>query len=212
MTRSLPIKLTTRMQPQAGLALVLAFALGLSSVIASAGENLQVKNEIVNLMLCYGEGTDTFGEPGNPNAFLEGLEIYEGCFAEDAVFNLWPAGTDFNDAPLLTVVGPFAWAQNIVDPAVPRDPSTGLSISRGQHMLTNFIVETKGKTGTLTAYLSATRTVFDPDPVNPVTGPVTNVSVATGTYTLHVKKVRGNWIVNQLDLKLISAADYFSVD
>lgn len=198
---------TSRCLPRAWFSIVLGLALGLSATAASATENLQVKNEIINLMLCYGEGTDTFGEPGNPDAFLEGLEIYEECFTEDAIFNLWPAGTDFNEAPLVTVVGPVAWAENIVDPAVPRDPVTGLSISHGQHMLSNFMVETQGKTGTLTAYLSATRTVFDP-----ASGAVTNVSVANGTYTLYVEKIRGKWMVNQLDLKLISFVDHFSAD
>jgi hypothetical protein len=198
---------TLRCLPRAWFSIMIGLALGLSSAAASATENLQVKNEIIGLMLCYGEGTDTFGEPGNPDAFLEGLEIYEECFTEDAIFNLWPAGTDFNGAPLVTVVGPVAWAENIVDPAVPRDPLTGLSISRGQHMLSNFMVETQGKTGTLTAYLNATRTVFDPD-----SGAVTNVSVANGTYTLYVEKIRGKWMVNQLDLKLISFVDHFSAN
>lgn len=198
--------------PRAWLSIVMGFTLGLPSVMATAAENLQSKNEIIDLMLCYAEGTDTFGEPGNPEAFFDGLEIYEGCFTEDAVFNLWPAGTDFSDAPLVSVVGPYAWAENIVDPAVPRDPVTGLSISRGQHMLSNFLVETTGRTGTLTAYLSATRTIFDPDPANPVAGTVTNVSVASGTYNLYVERVRGKWMIKQLDLKLISLADYFTAD
>ncbi|MDO8861539.1 nuclear transport factor 2 family protein [Haliea sp. E1-2-M8] len=212
MTPTMLERPTSRFLPRAWLSVVLGLAIGLSPAVASAGENLQVKNEVIDLMLCYGEGTDAFGEPGNPDAFIDGLEIYQECFTEDAIFNLWPAGTDFNDAPLVSVVGPLAWAENIVDPAVPRNPVTGLSISRGQHMLTNFKVETKGRTGTLSAYLSATRTIFDPDPVNPATGAVTNVSVANGTYTLYVEKVQGKWMVNQLDLKLISLADYFTAD
>lgn len=203
---------TSRFLPLAWLSIVLGFAFGLSPALASAAENLPVKNEIIDLMLCYGKGTDTFGEPGNPDAFADGLEIYEECFTEDAIFNLWPAGTDFNDSPLVSVVGPAAWAQYIVDPAVPRDPDTGLSVSRGQHMLTNFMVETKGGTGTLTAYLSATRTVFNPSPDNPVSGTVTKVSVASGTYTLYVEKIQGKWMVKQLDLKLISFSDYFTAD
>lgn len=198
---------TQRFLPPAWLSIVLGLAFALTSTTASATENLQVKNEIINLMLCYGQGTDKFGEPGNPEAFSDGLEIYEECFTEDAIFNLWPAGTDFNSAPLVSVAGPVAWAQNIVDPAVPRDPDTGLSISQGQHMLSNFVVETKGKTGMLTAYLNATRTVFDPD-----NGVVTNVSVANGTYTLYVEKIGEKWMVNQLDLKLISFVNHFRAE
>jgi len=212
MTSTLLTKPTSRFLPLAWLSIVLGFAFGLSPAIAAAAENLQVKNEIIDLMLCYGKGTDTFGEPGNPEAFADGLEIYKQCFTEDATFNLWPAGTDFNDDPPVTVVSPVAWAQYIVDPSVPRDPVTGLSISRGQHMLSNFMVETKGGTGTLTAYLSATRTVFDPSPDNPVSGTVTNVSVASGTYTLYVERIQGKWMVKQLDLKLISFSDYFSAE
>ena len=212
MTQALLTKQTSRFLPLAWLSIVLGFAFGLSPALASAAENLPVKNEIIDLMLCYGKGTDTFGEPGNPEAFADGLEIYKECFTEDAIFNLWPAGTDFNDDPPVTVESPAAWAQFIVEPSVPRDPVTGLSISRGQHMLSNFMVETKGGTGTLTAYLSATRTVFNPSPDNPVTGPVTKVSVASGTYTLHVERIQGKWMVKQLDLKLISFPDYFSAE
>ena len=175
-------------------------------------DNLQAKEEIIDLMLCYAEGTDTFGEPGNPDAFDEGLAIYEECFTDDAIFNLWPAGADFNEPAAVSITGPDAWASIIVDPAVPRDVETGLSISRGQHMLSNFMVERQGRTATLTAYLSATRTVFDPSEENPAAGVVTNVSVANGTYTLYVEKIRGKWLISQLDLKLISLAEHFSAE
>lgn len=195
-----------------GLSGLMALTISLFASATSATENLQVKNEIVNLMLCYAKGTDTIGEPGNPDALFDGLDTYRQCFTEDAIFNLWPVGTDFADAPLVTIAGPAAWAQNIVDPAVPRDQETGLSISRGQHMLSNFEVETRGRTGTLTAYLNATRTTFDPDPENPVTGPVTSVSVANGTYTLYVEKIAGRWLINQLDLKLISLVDHYTAE
>lgn len=188
------------------LSLAMAIAVGFFSATASAAENLQVKNDIVNLMLCYGKGTDTFGAPGNPNAYWDGLATYEECFTEDARFNLWPAGFNFNGPPALSIVGPTAWAQ-FVDAGVPRNDA-GDSISHGQHMLSNFMVETQGTAGSLTAYLNATRTVFDPEQ----NGVVTNVSVANGTYTLHVEKIRGKWMVKELDLKLISFVDHFSAE
>lgn len=196
-----------RLLARAGLSIMLGLTIGLSSAAASAAEDLPTKNEIIDLMLCYGRGTDTFGEPGNPNAFVEGLKIYQECFTEDAVFNLWPVGADFNAPAPVTVPGPVAWAQFVVDPAVPRDPATGLSISRGQHVLTNFFVKTAGTTGTLSAYLNATRTYFEP-----ASGAVTRVAVANGTYTLHVEKIRGKWLVKRLDLKLISFVDHFNAN
>lgn len=212
MSQSFIVSLTVRGSARAWLSGLIAIALTLSSTIASATDNLQVKNEIIDLMLCYAAGTDKIGEPGNPDALFEGMDIYGQCFTEDAIFNLWPAGTDFDEAPLVSIAGPAAWAENIVDPAVPRDPVTGLSISRGQHMLSNFVVEARGGKGTLTAYLSATRTIFEPAPENPVTGPVTNVSVANGTYTLQVERINGKWLINQLDLKLISLVDHFTAE
>ena len=50
--------------------MVLALAVGLPSAVASATEALQTRNDIVDLMLCYGKGTDTFGEPGNPDGLF----------------------------------------------------------------------------------------------------------------------------------------------
>jgi hypothetical protein len=209
--RELPV---VRLLSRASLPVVLGMTIGLSSTAASADEDsrsknenidLATKNEIIDLMLCYGTGTDTFGEPGNPNAFDDGLKIYQGCFTEDAVFNLWPVGADFNAPAPVTVPGPVAWAQFVVDPAVPRDPATGLSISHGQHTLTNFIVKTRGTKGTLKAYLNATRTYFEPG-----SGAVTRVAVANGTYTLYVERIRGKWLVKRLDLKLISFVDHFN--
>jgi len=111
-----------------------------------AAENLQVKNDIINLMLCYGTGTDTFGDASNPDSFNDGLDIYEACFTYDAVFRFWPPGTDFNDTAPIIVNGPEAWAHFVAD---------GLNgDSLGQHMLSNFIVDVNGNTGTLKAYFT----------------------------------------------------------
>ena len=189
--------LATGFLPRTGLSILFGVALALSSALASAAENLQVKNEIIDLMLCYGKGTDTFGVASNPNAFYDGLAIYEECFTEDAVFNLWPPGFDVNQPAPITVVGPAEWAI-FVD-----EPLDGNSL--GQHMLTNFMVETKGNTGELTAYLAATRAFY-------AGGLVTSVVVANGTYTLQVEKIGKKWMVRQLDLKLISFVEHYSAD
>jgi hypothetical protein len=167
----------------------------LHSGTVNAAENLQVKNDIINLMLCYGAGTDSFGVASNPNSFSDGLAIYEACFTDDAVFNLWPAGFDFNGPPLLSINGPLNWA-NFVAGGLNGD-------SLGQHMLTNFIVDVNENTGTLQAYLNSTRAT------NNDVGTVTQVVVANGTYTLTVEKIESKWMVTQLDLRLISFVPTF---
>ncbi|MFC1797172.1 nuclear transport factor 2 family protein [Pseudomonadota bacterium] len=132
--------------PIACLSIALVIVSGLSSSTVMAAENLQVKNDIINLMLCYGTGTDTFGDASNPDSFNDGLDIYEACFTYDAVFRFWPPGTDFNDTAPIIVNGPEAWAHFVAD---------GLNgDSLGQHMLSNFIVDVNGNTGTLKAYFT----------------------------------------------------------
>lgn len=189
-------KIVPNWVPTVGASLALVFVAGLFSGSVSAAEPLQTKNEIINLMLCYGTGTDTFGDASNPDSFNDGLDIYEQCFTPDAVFQLWPAGTDFGGPAPVIVDGPENWAHFVADGL------TGDSL--GQHMLSNFIVDVNGDTGTLKAYLNATRATYDAN------GNVINVAVANGTYTLQVERVRRKWMVNQLDLKLISFVNHFS--
>lgn len=196
MTENLIRKFTSQLIPRAGLCLALVIALGLSSGTVMATENLQVKNDIINLMLCYGTGTDTFGVASNPDSFNDGLDIYAACFTNDAVFRLWPPGTDFNDTAPIIINGIEAWAHFVADGL------TGDSL--GQHMLSNFIVDINGNTGTLKAYLNATRATHD------ASGIVTNVAVANGTYTLYVEKIENKWMVTQLDLTLISFVNQYS--
>ena len=174
--------------------LALAIALALPAAGTWAADNLQTKNEIIDLMLCYGEATDTFGVASNPDSFNDGLALYEECFTEDASFNLWPPGADFGAPAPVTIVGPKPWADFVV---------SGLDgNSLGQHMLTNFSVDVDGKTGTLSAYLSATRATY-------AGGAVASVVVANGTYTLQVEKIRGAWKVKRLELRLISFVPHF---
>ena len=196
MAGSLMKKCVPRVVPGYFLSLFLVVASGLASVSASAAENLQVKNEIINLMLCYGAGTDTFGDPSKPDSFNEGLDIYEECFTQDAVFRFWPPGADFGGAAPIVVHGIEGWAHFVADGL------TGDSL--GQHMFSNFIVDVKGNTGTLKAYLNATRATHN------VNGVVTNVAVANGTYTLNVEKINKKWMITELDLTLISFVNHYS--
>jgi len=192
------------------LPLLAAVCLGALASSPVAAENLQARTRIVDLMLCYGKGTDTIAMPGDAQEQLEeGLAIYNSCFTEDARFNLWPPGSDFNVPTALSFPGPELWATAIVAPNVLRGDD-GNSIVRDQHVLTNFMVEVKGKTGTLTAYLNNTRTIYDTDPNSG--GQVVDVLVSNGTYTLSVERLRGKWMVTELDLKLNSQVSYFSAE
>lgn len=172
------------------------------AMVAGPGqaENLQAKNRIIDLMLCYGEGTDTIALNGPFDERLEeGIAIYRECFTEDATFNLWLPGSDFDGPPSLPPIqGVVPWAEGVVAGNVTPVDGDGNSLVRDQHMLTNFHVETKGRVGTLTAYLNNTRTIYGEDGA-----PVSNV-ISNGTYTLYVEKLRGKWMATELDLKLNS--------
>ena len=182
----------------AGLTVLLL--LGLSSRLAFALD-LDTKEEIVNLMLCYGTGTDAIGDSTRADPEGDGAAIYAGCFTDDAVFRAWFPGTDFSDpgqavtvGPTATQTGPQAWAAFV------------FSVFHGtytftQHSLSNFLVKINGATGTLTAYLNAAHVIQ-------AAGVVTGVNVAHGTYTLQVKKIQGKWQVKSLDLTLINFSPF----
>jgi hypothetical protein len=176
--------------------------MGMNSRLAVAGNSLPSNDEIINLMLCYGTGTDAIGDSTRADPLGDGVAIYADCFTDDAVFRAWFPGTDFDDPGQAVTIGPGGgmtgpenWAGFV------------FSVFDGtytftQHSLSNFIVDVKGDTGTLTAYLNAAH-------VTQELGAVTAVAVAHGTYTLQVEKIDGDWRVNQLDLKLINFTPFF---
>lgn len=182
----------------------LSFTVFLGSIPQAvlAGNNLPAKDAIIDLMLCYGTGTDAIGDSTRADPVGDGVAIYENCFTDDAVFRAWFPGTDFNDptqavtvGPGAGLTGPEAWAGFV------------FSVFDGtytftQHALSNFIVNVTGKNGTLTAYLNAAH-------VTQLEGAVTQVAVAHGTYTLQVEKINGAWQVSQLELKLINFTPFF---
>jgi len=178
------------------MSLTLAVFFGLGSSLVLAGENLPTKNEIINLMLCYGTGTDAIGDSTRADPQGDGAAVYADCFTDDAVFRAWFPGTDFSDpAQAVTVNGPDAWAAFV------------FGVFNGtytftQHSLSNFIVDVSGANGTLKAYLNAAHVIQ-------AGGAVTQVDVAHGTYTLQVEKIEGAWKVKQLDLTLINFTPFF---
>lgn len=181
----------------------MAFVLALQPGPARASDSLPTKDEIINLMLCYGAGTDAIGDSTRADPLGDGAAIYADCFTDDAVFRAWFPGTDFSDpgqavtiGPADGMTGPDAWAAFVFS-------VFDGSYTFTQHSLSNFMVEVDGDSGTLRAYLNAAH-------VTQEAGIVTQVAVAHGTYTLQVRKVRGAWKVTQLDLTLINFTPFYS--
>ena len=175
------------------LVVLIQLTLGPTQVFAL---NPQTKADIIDLMLCYGTGTDAIGDSTRADPKGEGAAIYAQCFTDDASFSVWFPGTPFSGPPTNPpVIGPAAWAASVFGSFKER----GYTFT--QHTLSNFLVEVSGnagtKTGTLTAYLNAAH-------VKQSGGAVTGVDVAHGTYTLQVEKLQGAWKVKALALKLIT--------
>lgn len=171
------------------LALLILVALGSSRVFAL---DLQSKADIIDLMLCYGTGTDAIGDSTRADPKGDGAAIYAKCFTDDAPFTVWFPGTSFSSPPSNPpVIGPAAWAAFVFGTFTDR----GYTFT--QHSLSNFLVKVSGETGTLTAYLNAAH-------VKQAEGAVTGVDVAHGTYTLQVEKIQGAWKIKALALKLLT--------
>jgi hypothetical protein len=175
------------------LVLLTILAIGPSQVFAL---DLQSKADIIDLMLCYGTGTDAIGDSTRADPAGDGAAVYARCFTDDAPFSVWFPGTPFSGPPTNPpTIGPAAWAASVFSTFTDR----GYTFT--QHSLSNFLVEVRGdtgtKTGTLTAYLNAAH-------VKHSGGAVTGVDVAHGTYTLQVEQVQGAWKVKALALKLLT--------
>jgi hypothetical protein len=184
------------------MSLTLVVFLGMNSNMLFAGNSLPSNDEIINLMLCYGTGTDAIGDSTRADPLGDGVAIYADCFTDDAVFRAWFPGTDFNDPGQAVTIGP---GDGMTGPENWAGFVFGVfdgTYTFTQHSLSNFIVNVNGSTGTLTAYLNAAH-------VTQEAGAVTAVAVAHGTYTLQVEKIDGAWRVNQLDLKLINFTPFF---
>ena len=154
--------------------------------------DLQSKADIIDLMLCYGTGTDAIGDSTRANPTGDGAAIYAQCFTDEASFSVWFPGTPFSGPPTNPpTIGPTAWAASVFR------TFTDKGYTFTQHSLSNFLVEVRGKTGTLTAYLNASH-------VTQSGGAVTGVDIAHGTYTLQVEQVQGVWKVKALALKLLT--------
>ena len=202
MIRQLSNLLVLRRLLTAFVTLTLVIFLGMSAPVVLAGNSLPTNDEIINLMLCYGTGTDAIGDSTRADPLGDGAAIYADCFTDDAVFRAWFPGTDFDDPGQAVTInpgggmtGPENWAGFVFGVFDGTYTFT-------QHSLSNFIVDVQGDAGTLTAYLNAAH-------VTQAAGVVTAVAVAHGTYTLQVEKNDGAWRVNQLEIKLINFTPFF---
>ena len=78
------------------LVVLIQLTLGPSRVFAL---DLQSKADIIDLMLCYGTGTDVIGDSTRADPKGEGAAIYAQCFTDDASFSVWFPGTPFSGPP-----------------------------------------------------------------------------------------------------------------
>ncbi len=171
-------------------------ALGAPQAASAGPGSLQQKEAVKNLMLCYAAGTDAIGDSTRADPAGDGLAIYERCFTEDAVFQVWFPGTPFDGPPSIpAVVGPAAWADFVFG-------AFDGSYTFTQHMVSNFMVKLRGRHARLTAYLNASH-------VTQEDGAVTQVDVANGTYTLKIKKIRGRYRITELKLTLLNFNPFF---
>ena len=68
--------------------------------------DLQSKADIIDLMLCYGTGTDAIGDSTRANPTGDGAAIYAQCFTDEASFSVWFPGTPFSGPrPILQLSG-----------------------------------------------------------------------------------------------------------
>lgn len=161
-------------------------------------------NDVIeDLMFCYARGTDAIGDAtSQPNPRDAGYAIYRDCFSDDAVFTAYFPGSGFNqrfhptepppnDMDIVRVLGPEAWADFVN--TVFRSAVGGQGYDYTQHVLSNLEVKRYHKHAVVTAYLIASHVA---------TGQCEEV--AKGFYTLRVERIKGRWVVTQLDLTLLT--------
>ena len=171
-------------------------------------EELADREEIRDLVYCYALGADTIGN-GSLGAAAEkmGLDIFTGCFTEQATFAVWPAGMPFDRLafpsrkgdrpPAFIIEGRAAWAGAIN--ASFRGPAGGVGYDFVQHNLTNIDIDIDGNSADVTAYLSSVHVIRGES-----MAAMRCRQEAHGTYSLRVSKEDGSWMITSLDLAQIA--------
>ena len=167
------------------------------------GRNQNAKEQIKNLMDCYAVGTDIItravdaesveGDFGNPQniyneTFAEGLGYYRRCSTDDWAVSLQLEGGD----NLLTTHGPLEWAN------FHNDGSRADGRRNMQHVIRPVSVKVRGNKGVIEAY-AIVHVMYLPD--SPLAGTVQTLTI---TYTSHVVRKGGRWLLDKTNLNLTS--------
>ncbi len=167
------------------------------------GRNQNAEEQIKKLMDCYALGTDILtravdapsvgGDFGNPvneidATFAEGLGFYRRCSTKNWTVTLQLDGGD----TMVTTHGHLEWAN------FHNNGSREAGRRNMQHLIRPVSVEVKGKRGVIEAY-SIIHVMFLPD--SPSAG---TVEVITITYTSHVVRKKGGWLLDKTNLNVTS--------
>lgn len=149
----------------------------------SVESQLKDEAEIQKLTIGYALGTDEIGNNNLP----QGKTLYAQCFTADALFALYPPGTDPHGPPSSSSVGPAAWA-DFVESVFRQNGYTTT-----QHLIGSIHIELNGTTATMSSYLHATHLLANG-----------SIDVANGTYYDTVVKTSDGWRISQRTLRLIT--------
>jgi hypothetical protein len=168
------------------------------------GQNQNAEEQIKKLMDCYALGSDIItraidadsvgADLGNPvnlvtsPIFAEGHGFYRRCATRE-----WEVTLQVDSGgTLLTTHGPLEWA-NFHNNGSRADGRRNM-----QHLIRPVSVEVKGNRGVIEAY-SIIHVMFLPD--SPSAG---TVEVITITYTSHVVRNEGGWLLDKTNLNVTS--------
>ncbi len=171
---------------------------------------------IVDLMHCYARAADAIGEVRIHSANSDpakaardaGASIAGKCFREDALFDIWFPGREFDQQAApdadsfpadVHLVGPDAWADWV------SGIFRGSRYDFTQHLVGNIQVEQQGATAQLVASLIVSFFTLGPEPGVPSQC----ATVGMGTYTIDAERTGGEWRATRLRLTLMSVDPIF---
>lgn len=168
------------------------------------GGNQKAIEEIKGLMDCYAVGSDILtrlthlppveilgdGQNLTDDGFAEGYGYYKRCSTPK-----WAVSLEVLGELDSTATGPLEWAN------FHHNGSRFFNRANMQHLIRPVSVKVKGNRGVMEAY-SIVHVMYSPDPETEA--PATVVDVLTITYTSHVVRKRGRWLLDKTNLNLTS--------